>query len=38
VRPLHGFGAPTAIRVTCGTEDENAYFGEALARVPRSAS
>jgi histidinol-phosphate aminotransferase len=33
VRPLHGFGAPTAIRVTCGTADENAYFAEALARV-----
>ncbi len=38
VRPLHGFGAPSAIRVTCGTEDENAFFAEALARVPRSAS
>jgi histidinol-phosphate aminotransferase len=33
VRPLHGFGAATAIRVTCGTEDENAFFAEALARV-----
>jgi histidinol-phosphate aminotransferase len=33
VRPLHGFGAPTAIRVSCGTADENAYFAEALARV-----
>ena len=33
VRPLHGFGAPTAIRVTCGTTDENAFFAEALARV-----
>jgi histidinol-phosphate aminotransferase len=38
VRPLHGFGAPTAIRVTCGTADENAFFAEALSRVPRSAS
>jgi histidinol-phosphate aminotransferase len=37
VRPLHGFGAPTAIRVTCGTPDENRFFAEALARV-RSAS
>jgi histidinol-phosphate aminotransferase len=33
VRPLHGFGAPTAIRVTCGTADENAFFADALARV-----
>jgi histidinol-phosphate aminotransferase len=33
VRPLHGFGAPTAIRVSCGTAEENAYFAEALARV-----
>jgi histidinol-phosphate aminotransferase len=38
VRPLHGFGAPTAIRITCGTADENAFFAEALSRVPRSAS
>src|SRR5262249_2340205 len=38
VRPWPGFGAPPAIRVTCGTADENAFFGEALARVPRSAS
>ncbi len=33
VRPLHGFGAPTAIRVTSGTADENRFFAEALARV-----
>jgi histidinol-phosphate aminotransferase len=33
VRPLHGFGAPSAIRVTCGTDDENAFLAEALARV-----
>jgi len=33
VRPLHGFGAPTAIRVTCGTEDENRFFADALARA-----
>jgi histidinol-phosphate aminotransferase len=33
VRPLHGFGAPTAIRVSCGTADENAYFADALARA-----
>ncbi len=33
VRPLTGFGAPNAIRVTVGTPDENRLFGEALARV-----
>jgi histidinol-phosphate aminotransferase len=33
VRPLHGFGAPTAIRVTSGTPDDNRFFAEALARV-----
>jgi histidinol-phosphate aminotransferase len=33
VRPLHGFGAPEAIRVTCGTPDENAFFAAALARA-----
>jgi histidinol-phosphate aminotransferase len=33
VRPLHGFGAPNAIRVTCGTPDEHAFFSAALARV-----
>ena len=35
VRALRGFGAPGAIRVTCGTDDENAAFAEALARVAR---
>ena len=33
VRPLHGFGAPTAIRVTVGTPDENEFFAAALGRV-----
>src|SRR5439155_14857546 len=33
VRPLHGFGAPTAIRVTCGTPDENEFFAAALGQV-----
>ena len=33
VRPLAGFGAPTAIRVTVGTAEENAIFAAALARV-----
>ncbi len=33
VRPLHGFGAPTAFRVTNGTPDDNLFFAEALAGV-----
>jgi histidinol-phosphate aminotransferase len=33
VRPLHGFGAPGAIRVTVGTAEENALLGEALGRL-----
>ena len=33
VRPLAGFGAPTAIRVTIGTPEENELFAEALARL-----
>jgi histidinol-phosphate aminotransferase len=33
VRPLHGFGAPTAIRVSVGTPDENEFFAAALGRV-----
>jgi histidinol-phosphate aminotransferase len=33
VRPLHGFGAPTAIRVTIGTTEENAFFADALTRA-----
>jgi histidinol-phosphate aminotransferase len=33
VRPLAGFGAPTAIRVSVGTPEENDIFGAALARV-----
>jgi histidinol-phosphate aminotransferase len=38
VRPLHGFGAPTAIRVSCGTADENEYFAGALARARSAAA
>ena len=38
VRPLHGFGAPTAIRVTAGTADENAFFADVLERVRSGAS
>jgi histidinol-phosphate aminotransferase len=33
VRPLDGFGAPGAIRVTVGTSEENAFFGNALGHV-----
>jgi histidinol-phosphate aminotransferase len=33
VRPLGGFGAPGAIRVTSGTDEENELFATALARV-----
>jgi histidinol-phosphate aminotransferase len=37
VRPLGPFGAPGAIRVTVGTEEENALFGVALERVLETA-
>jgi histidinol-phosphate aminotransferase len=33
VRPLHGFGAPGAVRITCGTPAENDFFAAALARA-----
>jgi histidinol-phosphate aminotransferase len=33
VRPLAGFGAPEAIRVTVGAPDENAFFGRCLSQV-----
>ena len=33
VRPLDGFGAPAAIRVSVGTQDENAFFQAALGHV-----
>jgi histidinol-phosphate aminotransferase len=33
VRPLAGFGAPQAIRISVGTADENAYFADALGHV-----
>ncbi|HET7568239.1 MAG TPA: histidinol-phosphate transaminase [Gaiellaceae bacterium] len=33
VRPLAGFGAPCAIRVTVGAPDENEFFAEQLAHV-----
>jgi histidinol-phosphate aminotransferase len=37
VRPTAGFGAPGAIRVSVGTAEENALFGEALGRVLAAA-
>lgn len=33
VRPLAGFGAPHAIRVSVGSLEENEFFGAALGRV-----
>jgi histidinol-phosphate aminotransferase len=33
VRPLRGFGAPNAIRISVGTREENALFAAALGRV-----
>jgi histidinol-phosphate aminotransferase len=33
VRALGGFGAPEAIRVTVGTDDENHFFAQALELV-----
>jgi histidinol-phosphate aminotransferase len=34
VRPTQAFGGPTAIRVTVGTAEENAFLADALDRVP----
>jgi histidinol-phosphate aminotransferase len=33
VRPLHGFGAPTAVRVSVGSREEIEFFSAALERV-----
>jgi histidinol-phosphate aminotransferase len=33
VRPLAGFGAPGAVRITVGTPEEHAFLAAALARV-----
>jgi histidinol-phosphate aminotransferase len=38
VRPLAGFGAERAIRVTVGTEDEHAFLAQALIRVGTTAA
>jgi len=37
VRPLAGFGAPTAIRVTVGTSEEHAFLADVLARLKTTA-
>jgi histidinol-phosphate aminotransferase len=37
VRPLAGFGAPEAIRVTVGTREDHAFLDEALGRVKTGA-
>ena len=37
VRPLTGFGAPHAIRVTVGTPDEHAFLAQALKRLSTAA-
>jgi histidinol-phosphate aminotransferase len=37
VRPLAGFGAPNAVRVTVGTPDEHQFLADALARVHAAA-
>ena len=38
VRPLDGFGAPQAIRITVGTEDEHELLAGALSHVLLSVS
>jgi histidinol-phosphate aminotransferase len=38
VRPLHGFGAPGAVRVTVGTPEEHAFLDAALERVATGAA
>ena len=38
VRPLNAFGSETAIRVTIGTSEENAFLEEALERVVAAAT
>src|SRR5439155_290465 len=38
VRPLAGFGATRAVRVTVGTPDEHAFFARALAQMRTTAA
>jgi histidinol-phosphate aminotransferase len=37
VRPLAGFGAPTAVRITVGTPDEHAFLAQALSQLSTTA-
>jgi histidinol-phosphate aminotransferase len=38
VRPLAGFGAPHAIRITVGTPDDHAFLAQALERLSTAAA
>jgi histidinol-phosphate aminotransferase len=38
VRPMGAFGAPGALRITAGTPDEIAFFGEQLAQALSAVS
>jgi histidinol-phosphate aminotransferase len=38
VRELSGFGAPGAFRVTCGNDEENAFFGAAIDRLANTSA
>jgi len=38
VRPLHGFGAPGALRITVGTNEEHEFLDGALERVGAPAA
>jgi histidinol-phosphate aminotransferase len=38
VRELSGFGAPGAFRVTCGSDEENAFFGAAIDRLSQTTA
>ena len=38
VRPLAGFGAPTAVRVTVGTPEENQFLADAVAQLRAAAA
>lgn len=38
VRELSGFGAPGAFRVTCGSDEENAFFGAAIDRLSETTA
>jgi len=36
-RPLAGFGLPTCVRISTGTDADNSRVGEALSRIPSAA-